>query len=225
MLESFYILQHPERVDTQWRKKLLLSSEILGQASLRQMRPDLVRDRTRLDLMWFERKLGLRGPSENAETFPFFEIPAAPDTAHAVIKEMLEQFKNSSPPSCFEMAQLRFRCRESELRGLWIDCSNIMIKELLDEKIWLTHLVKNLGWFVELGQKQKEVSLTGEGELLFQEAVARPWLNSYDSNNNEVPLVSYISSFSQPGPEAKSSIDGSRPGSSRLLRYKACGFL
>ena len=205
MLESFYILQHPERVDTQWRKKLLLSSEIMGQESLRQMRPELAGDRTRLDLMWYQNKLGLRGPSDDSQNFSFFEIPSAPDTCHSTLNEMIEQFKNSSPPALLDMAQLRFRCFEDERRGLWIDCSNLIIKALLDEKVWFTHLLKNLRWHVELGQKQKEVTIEGH-EIHFKEATPRVWLSSYDLNNNALPLVCYISSFSQPGAEANRAL-------------------
>ena len=119
MLESFFVLQHPELVDTQWRKKIFLSSEILGQEPFRQMRPDLTGDRSRLDLMWFEHKLGLRGASENGGSeFPFFEIPAAPDTSNARINEMLEPFRNSSVPKFLDMAQLRFRAGPSGQQGL-----------------------------------------------------------------------------------------------------------
>jgi hypothetical protein len=105
--------------------------------------------------MWYQNKLGLRGPLDDVGNFLFFEIPSAPDTVNPLLGEMLEPFKNSSVPRDLEMAQIRFRCKDADLKGIWIDCSNLLIKALLDEKNWLSHLISNLGW------KEEDTTVNG----------------------------------------------------------------
>lgn len=199
MLDPFFLKKNEALVDKRWREKNLLSSEILDQAPLRQMRPEAIGDRTRLDLMWNGEALGLRGPATQSGVYEFFELEN-PDTAHPQILEMMRQFREFKCP--LKMAQIRFRVGADEkIRGLWIDTSNEEIKSLLDEKSFLARLLQQ-GWIIEMGQKHKAVD--ADGKLGAPRAEA--WLASYTPDNESLLLRSYISLFSQPGPEVNRAL-------------------
>ncbi len=165
------------------------------------MRPEARHDRTRLDLMWWKGKLGLRGPSRPEGGFAFEELKD-PETPSTTILEMMAMVRLDAPP--LEMAQLRFRSGPNREAGLWIDTANEAIRDLLREGDWLKRQLAR-GWAVEIGQKRKEVSFEGE-ELHLIPARARVWLPSTDVNGNDVPLRSLIALFAQPGPEANRAL-------------------
>jgi tRNA/tmRNA/rRNA uracil-C5-methylase (TrmA/RlmC/RlmD family) len=201
MLESFYIQTYSEKVERDWKLKHALGCEIFGKDSLRSLRPDLVADRSRLDLMWMNNILGIRGPQKSSNDFEFFHLKA-PETAQAPILEMMEALERDPLP--IPMAQLRFRIASSGERGLWIDCANTMIRDLLAQKHWLCRRLSE-GWIVEVGQKHKAV-FEENGELSLKESEALSWLDSYNHFNEALPLLSHVSSFSQPGPEANRAL-------------------
>lgn len=193
MIEAFYLNSNKALIDARWREKKLLSAEILGMDPRRSLQPDPTGDRTRLDLMWKDKKLGIRD-HENS----FTEIKE-PDSAHARIRDMMNLL--CADPLPIERAQIRFRYSASEdLCGLWIDASNEEIKALKEEAQWLRRQIEERHWIVEAGQKGKEFFILN-GELKFEKARSHCWLPSYDANNNEIALQSQIHLFSQPGPE------------------------
>jgi 23S rRNA (uracil1939-C5)-methyltransferase len=202
VLKPFFLRDHAAEVDSQWRHKTLMAAEVLGQAALRHMRPDAVGARTRLDLMWNGEHLGVRGPSKNPDSTYHFARVEKPDSVSAGIVEMMERFESSKPP--LDLAQIRFREGNGGERGIWIDSSNENIKSLLDERTWLGSLLER-GWIVEVGQKHKQVAHAGDG-LKLVAATARCWLPSFNLNNDPIELVSYVSLFSQPGPEVNRAL-------------------
>ncbi len=201
MLASFYLAEHSGEVDALWREKNLLTSEILRQASLRQMRPECIGDRSRLDLMWNGSALGIRGRSQGDESFDFHPVHD-PDSANPIIAKMMLRFEQLKPD--IPLAQIRFRCGNGGIKGIWIDTSNEQIKTLLEEQNFLKTLMAD-GWIVEIGQKHKNV-VERENRLALESAPALSWLSSYNSNNSEIAVKSCISLFSQPGPEVNRAL-------------------
>jgi len=193
MIEAFFLKTNRALIDAKWREKRLLSSEILGMNPKRALQPEVIGDRTRLDLMWKDGKLGIRD-----KTDVFAEIKE-PDSAHERVREMMNQLY--ADPLPLNRASLRFRYSSVEdICGLWIDTSNEDIKALKDEGEWLRRQIQERHWVIEAGQKGKEFRIEN-GELNFLPSRPHCWLPSYDTNNNEIPLLSQAHLFSQPGPE------------------------
>ncbi|MBS1983941.1 MAG: hypothetical protein JST16_07190 [Bdellovibrionales bacterium] len=193
MLESFQVGRSAAFVDACWLEKNALALRALGQPSLRQMRPEVIGDRTRMDLQWNGQALGIFTPGRD------FTPVRSPDTCSPTIAAMLTEFSESGFP--LTVASLRFRSGLQGERGLWIDAANEDIKSLLDEKNWLMGRLER-GWVVEIGQKRKHVART----LKLEPAPALCWLPSFDANNDEIPLRSHIALFSQPGPEVNRAL-------------------
>lgn len=179
-----------------------LATRILGQNPLRTLRPECIGDRRRLDLMYHNGKLGIRGPSAPNASFDFVEV-SNPDSASPAISSMIGEFTSSRFP--IDLAQIRFREASNGWQGLWIDTSNEQIKALLEQKSWAQKMLLR-GWVIEIGQKHKEIMLDDTGKLALKAAQARPWLSSFDQTNREMPLLSYASLFSQPGPEVNRAL-------------------
>lgn len=199
LLAPFYVSDNEALVASKWREKSLIASEILGFTPSRSLQPETLKDRVKLDLMYRDGMLGIRDRDDQ-----FFEIKN-PDTAALEIVEMMAEFLKNPP--AVEKAQVRFRYSKSGgHKGIWIDVSNVDIKKLKDEETWIrSYLAK--GWIVEAGQKGKAFSIQvnekngPEGTLVFEEAPYLPWLDSFDANNDPIPLLSTINQFSQPGNE------------------------
>jgi hypothetical protein len=203
MIEPFNLQENQQSIETAWRQKTLMSAEILGRAAKHLMRPEVIHDRSRLDLMWCESALGVRGPTNTAGRFEFVKVSKI-DTVNSGIERMIEVLQTRPPP--LQLSQLRFRHNLSTSKsGLWIDTSNEQIKALIDEGDWLRFFL-GLGWTIEAGQKHKEFVLCDDGRLSFEPAKTQCWLASYDHNNNEIPIESLVSLFSQPGPEANRAL-------------------
>jgi tRNA/tmRNA/rRNA uracil-C5-methylase (TrmA/RlmC/RlmD family) len=164
----------------------------------------LIRDRTRMDLRWFKGQLGIQGAKKDSNfESEFFELKD-PDTAHPGIIEMMTFFRNDPVPE--SLAQVRFRFHpESGNSGIWLDTSNETIKLLLDDEAWIRRILKH-GWVLEMGQKGKAVTINTDGELEFKDSKPLVWLDSYSFENEPIPLLSKISHFSQPGPEANRNL-------------------
>ncbi len=202
MLESFHLGENLELVDRRHREKNLISAEILGQGCLRMLRPEAIGERSRFDLMWNGENLGIRGPAGPEGNFRFYPLTEA-DTPVPAIQEMMSVWMELKAP--LAMAQIRFRAGWQGLRGIWIDCANLDIKNLLAEERFLRALMaQNI--VVELGQKHKELSMDAEGNLQFLSATPRCWLPSFDSANREILLESTQAIFSQPSSEVNRAL-------------------
>ncbi len=195
----FFLQENEKLIDARWREKCLIASEILGVNPSRALRPEILGDRLKLDLMFWNGKLGIRNRDDE-----FFEIKE-PDSTTPIIREMMKEFL-SDPPPAIEKAQIRFRNSPcGEHKGIWIDVANEDIKNLKEEGAWIRRYIEEKKWILEAGQKGKAFFL-GENEIVFDEAPYLPWLESYDANNDSIPLLSTINQFSQPGPEVNRAL-------------------
>lgn len=211
MLASFYLRKNEAEKTRQWNLKRERSEKLLGAAFQRALAPDALGDRTRVDVMWREGAMGLRGPSGPEGAYDFVslfadgETPDAPSPGALAAMQTLVQ-----DPLPLSLAQLRFREGIHGAIGLWIDTANLEIKALLDEGAWLERRIK-AGWTVELGQKRKEVvakdgTHSSGGGWTLEAAQPHPWLASYTADNQTIPLLSTVASFSQPGPEVNRAL-------------------
>jgi tRNA/tmRNA/rRNA uracil-C5-methylase (TrmA/RlmC/RlmD family) len=146
--------------------------------------------------MFFKGRLGLRGPtkSNNEWDFDFFENFSY-DYVNSSLVKFIQEFPSFLLLKFFDSAQIRFRVdasREKPRFGVWIDSKREFL-ESFAESDECADLQKRC--MLELGQR---------GDLVKTEA--HSWLPSFDKNNEEIPLFSYISSFSQPGPEANRAL-------------------
>jgi len=203
-LEAFQLSKNQSSIESKLREKILLGSEILRAPPDRIMSPDLLGDRTRLDVMLLNGEVGLRGPPSVGGTPGFVRLPEI-DSTHPLIGEMVETVRAARAP--FPLASLRFRVDPTEGRGLWLDLPNEEIKALLSEPGdgFLARLME-ADFFIEMGQKHKHVGRSPEGELKLLAPEAHAWLPSFTEQNVPVPLLSYVSLFSQPGPEANRAL-------------------
>ena len=103
-----------------------------------------------------------------------------------------------NPPPIVKKGSFRIRVGQDGLKGLWLDFSNQDIKELMDEKVWLSEVLKMA--VVEVGQRQKQLTLN-KGELkLVKKAEPNYWFTTYSyPDYKPVNLKSLVSSFTQPG--------------------------
>lgn len=203
VLEAFY-LSNFEAIENAFQQKKLLACEIMGKLPRRSLRPDLVGDRSRLDLMWNGKGLGVRGSTKQDGSFDFFVVQK-PDSASDSIKELLETWLAEPPPNLLNLAQVRFRSGWQGIRGIWIDTSNENIQKLLAEGNWLLGLLEKK-IVVEVGQKHKEVATDPNRGLKLVPSEPRCWLQGFDQDNRDIPLLSSVSHFSQPGPESNRSL-------------------
>lgn len=179
-----------------WAYKRALARELLGENTLlREATPDLSEDRTRFDLMFYKGKLGIRGPKKSDDPWDFeFNENFSVDTLHPQLRTFIEEVPEmiSGFEEFFEAAQIRFRCDTRGTYGMWIDTQRDNLEKFsqsaLCEKI-------STQCRLELGQK-----------FDFLPPAPHAWLPSFSKDNQELWLKSYISSFSQPGPEANRAL-------------------
>lgn len=89
---------------------------------------------------------------------------------------------------------LRLRVGLNGLRGVWLDFSNVDVKALLDEKIYLEKLL-TMG-HVEIGQRRKVLGHK-DGQLKLLDPRPLEWFSTF-VNNKEVALKCSIADFTQP---------------------------
>jgi hypothetical protein len=96
VIQSFFLRAHADIVENEFHRKKTRTEEILKTPPLRFLRPECIGDRTRMDLMYHKGSLGIRGPLQETKNFEFTEI-MNPDTAHPVIAEMMETYRQQPP--------------------------------------------------------------------------------------------------------------------------------
>jgi hypothetical protein len=200
-LPAFFLDQHVELVDSAWRAKLALSAEIMASAPLRAHRPDLLGDRTRVDFLWTEGRLGIQQTTADRSQKTFLPI-RRPDSVHLKIVEAMEWLEANPLP--IAPAQVRFRLAPSGKIGFWIDASNENIKALLEEQQWI-HGVLKASYCLEMGQRSK-TPVWKDSSWKLTESTGDMWLSSYSASNEELPARFSMALFSQPGPEANRSL-------------------
>lgn len=200
MLESFHLQRSEALINACWQEKTALTRRQLGLAPTRLMRPEVIGDRSRLDLLWNGKELGVYTPGRSFLRVDF------PDTVSAGIARMMQDFLDSKCP--LDRAGIRFRSGKDDLNGLWIDTANENIRKILESGTWLEGFLAK-GWTLEIGQKRKQVvAVSGDSGRAVTLAPATPhcWLPSFDENNEEIPLESLVALFSQPGPEVNRAL-------------------
>lgn len=181
------------QIQSIWNQKRAIVREILGEDSLlREMEPILTHDRSRLDLMYHQGKIGMRGPKKSTDPWDFDFSEELPEwSLNRDLIEAIREFRENLPP--IEGAQLRFRVSPQKIKGVWFDTSKELLLKLVEEHSeYLENLQKN-SWIVELGQKDEKAPL-------------HSWVPTYSKDNEEINLEFSISSFSQPGPEANRAL-------------------
>lgn len=121
------------------------------------------------------------------------DCPQLDPNLRAWFQEFTQKFKIP-----LNKGSLRLRTSsDGKLKGAWFDLANEDIKKLLDEKNLLQSMMSIAQ--VEMGQKRKRVVDTPEG-LKLKELPPEKWfVTKY--KDAEVPLNSWISSFTQPSLE------------------------
>ena len=85
---------------------------------------------------------------------------------------------------------------DGKTRGAWLDFANVDIKNLLDDGSCLQTLF-DLGFYVEVGQKNKSVALVNQ-KFKLVDPILRQWFKTELKNYVSQKLSCYISSFTQP---------------------------
>lgn len=176
-----------------WNQKRAIVREILGEETLvREMEPILTHDRSRLDLMFYQNKIGMRGPKKSADPWDFDFSEELPEwSLNRDLIEAIRELRENPPP--IEGAQLRFRVSPQKVKGLWFDTSKELLTKLIEEHSGYLDQLKKKSWIVELGHKDEQAPL-------------HSWIPTYSKDNDEINLEFSISSFSQPGPEANRAL-------------------
>ena len=90
-----------------------------------------------------------------------------------------------------------------ELRGVWLDFSNILVRDLFAEQIWLRSLASIA--HVEIGQRQKRL-MAEPDRLRLVDPVLEPWFETTTRSGARIPLFGTIAGFSQAGFAANRSL-------------------
>jgi hypothetical protein len=198
MFESYRLGTAAALIEACWAEKISLTQSLLGTSPLRTLRPEIIGDRSRLDLQLRSGKIGMVSPQGH-----FSEVTQL-DTPTPVILEMIAEIRKNPVP--IEIASLRFRSSPHGIHGLWIEAANEDIATFLKESSWLESFVTEKNWIVEMGQKRKEAFLKPDHTWGLQPARGFEWLPSFDKDGQEIPLKSLVALFSQPGPEANRAL-------------------
>ncbi len=102
-------------------------------------------------------------------------------------------------------AAFRLRVNPQGQRGVWIDCANIDIKELLAEGSHIRALQKQS--FVEIGQRRK-VPVEVHGVFKLRESQLNPWFQTWLDDQTPIPLYCQVASFTQPSHLINKTIAG-----------------
>ncbi len=145
--------------------------------------------RDRVDLTWVRGEgLGLYHLSERR----IVDIEKCVMMSPA-LQSWYEVFRSIEIP-IVNKGSIRLRVGLNNLRGVWLDFSNVDIKALLDEKNYLEKLL-SLG-HVEIGQRRKVLSHRN-GELKLIDPIPMEWFSTL-VNDKEVGLKCSIADFTQP---------------------------
>lgn len=184
----------------------MLAAGLLGRPPRAHLDPAPRYGRTRLDLMWHDGALGIRGATTRAKDWTFNPIP--PEMIARIepaVVALTERFQADPPPVAD--AQIRFRVAPDGRQGLWIDLSRDGIMALVAEQSWLRRQLA-ASRVVELGQRA-EAAISGPEGVVLGAATAHAWLPSYDPDGTPIPVVSRVASFTQPGPEINRALQQS----------------
>lgn len=146
--------------------------------------------RTKIDLSFHNSNWGMWGLDQKFEALNEC-ILICPE-----LKQLMQEFIQIKWP--FEKASCRLRVGENSERGIWLDLSNLDVKNLFENPEPLEKCLKIAN--VEIGQRRKRLKqIDGKMKLLDPEFGA--WTSSF-LKNEKIDLNAYIGSFTQTGPIA-----------------------
>lgn len=173
-----------------FEKALLESLHYTGSIQLEF--PTLGYHRDRADFVSFSGKLGLFNKAKEFQELKTCSL-LSPRLAAYFQKLQLYSFP-------INKGSLRLRVSAAAANfnyGLWLDFANQDIKKLLEEKKTLQKLIQE-GIFIEIGQKGKKLLLDSDtGTLKLKDPEPHFWFSGL-KENQETPLYSLVSSFTQP---------------------------
>ena len=105
-----------------------------------------------------------------------------------------QEFRKALPP--INQGSVRLRVSPNGERGIWLDFANLDVKNLLEEKTWLSALMGKAT--VEIGQKRKVLGIK-EDRLRLLDSEPKKWFETYDANGLPIPIYSAIGGFTQTG--------------------------
>lgn len=145
--------------------------------------------RDRLDFTWQDGKLGLYEVGSRN----IVDLSHCPQLSPA-LGQILTEFRKFQWP--IKKASFRLRAGPLGNKGLWIDCANIDVKKLLDDRNPLVDLLDH-GFIIEIGQKGKSLIRQANGELKLGPPKPEKWFSTF-FRGQATPIYSLISSFTQP---------------------------
>lgn len=147
------------------------------------------RVRDRADLVWEDGRLGIY----DLDTKGTLDLEECPMMSLGLERFFLE-FKARRPP--IHKGSVRLRVSARGEKGVWLDFANQDIKNLFEEREylkWLSDLA-----FVEIGQRRKAL-LWKDGAPKLGDPILKNWFDSFDPQNQPIPLYGPVGGFSQAG--------------------------
>ncbi|HRO68344.1 MAG TPA: RNA methyltransferase, partial [Pseudobdellovibrionaceae bacterium] len=154
--------------------------------------------RDRLDFTLEDGRFGLRHKSERR----IVDLSECPQLSPALHRWFLE-FRARLPKVA--KGSVRLRVSPEGLRGMWLDLSNIDIKNLMDEAAWLNSWPETV--VIEMGQRRKFLKRSASGRPHLEDPVFHPWFETR-WRENRVSLYGQVGSFTQPSLVANRRIGG-----------------
>ncbi len=151
--------------------------------------------RDRLDFSWVGGKLGLY----KKQSHELVDIETCLQLSPALQQALSEIRKVSWPAN---KGSLRVRVGPQGQKGLWLDFSNIDIKNLLEEKTILKKLIPQ--FTIEIGQRRKILFWTGQ-EFKLRDPQPQAWFQTW-MGEQVVNLYCQVASFTQPSIQANKII-------------------
>ena len=148
--------------------------------------------RDRLDFVIQDSKVGLYVKDSRE----IIDLPECLQMSPA-LREFYSDFRKIKIP--IQKGSIRLRFSPQGDRGMWLDFSNLDIKNLLNEKSTLLDLLK-FG-FVEIGQRRKKLS----ENLKLIDPELKSWTRTWN-NGQPISLYQCVSHFSQVGDSANRKI-------------------
>lgn len=159
--------------------------------------------RDRADLTWHidkgKKRLGLYDKDRNE----ILDLESCPQMSEA-LAGWHKEVRNIKFP--VELGSLRLRVGPTGLKGIWLDFSNVNVKELFDEQQTLLQLL-DMG-VVEVGQRRKRLFYDGE-RLRLTDPKGEHWFQTFvGAELRPVPLECSIADFTQPSMKANRMMMG-----------------
>lgn len=145
--------------------------------------------RDRLDFTLENGRFGLRHKNERR----IVDLEECPQLSPALHDWFLEFRKN---PPAVAKGSVRLRVSPRGLRGMWLDLSNIDIKNLMDEAAWLNSWPEDV--VIEMGQRRKFLRRSPSlRRPHLDDPAFHPWFETR-WRQTTVPLYGQVGSFTQP---------------------------